>query len=90
MHAIQGRRNEMEDAHVAVPESEAVGVDGFFGVYDGHGGQRAADYVAEHLHANVFASDAFAAGDLRGAMMEGFAETERAFLECDLIFFCAV
>jgi hypothetical protein len=23
---------------------------GYFGVYDGHGGKEAADYVAEHLH----------------------------------------
>lgn len=29
-------------------------VQSFFGVFDGHGGRMAADFVAENLHTNVF------------------------------------
>jgi len=41
----------MEDAHVAF--DEFYGPDtAYFGVYDGHGGRGAVNFVAEHLHEN--------------------------------------
>jgi serine/threonine protein phosphatase PrpC len=41
----------MEDAHVAV--DELVGAQtAFFGIYDGHGGRGAVNFVHEHLHVN--------------------------------------
>ncbi|MEX0849574.1 MAG: PP2C family protein-serine/threonine phosphatase [Candidatus Dependentiae bacterium] len=49
--AIEGRRFTMEDRHTVVKSDEGQL---FFGVYDGHGGKSAAEYVAEHLHAEVF------------------------------------
>jgi hypothetical protein len=30
-----------------------LGTQSFFGVYDGHGGREAADYISDHLHLNV-------------------------------------
>jgi len=46
----RGRRRNMEDFHSAVPEmiagKKAIG---FFGVFDGHGGGRCADYSAKNL-----------------------------------------
>ena len=39
----------------------------FFGVYDGHGGCKAADFVAENLHKNVL------------EMLKGCNEKEEAF-----------
>uniref|UniRef100_A0A251UNX3 Putative PPM-type phosphatase domain-containing protein n=1 Tax=Helianthus annuus TaxID=4232 RepID=A0A251UNX3_HELAN len=29
-------------------------IDGFFGVYDGQGGSKAAEYVVKNMHSNVF------------------------------------
>jgi hypothetical protein len=44
-------RRTMEDAHVAV--DELVGCrTAFFGIYDGHGGRGAVNFVQEHLHVN--------------------------------------
>ena len=41
----------MEDAHVAVDELCGPST-GFFGIYDGHGGRGAVNFVQEHLHVN--------------------------------------
>ncbi|KAL6080501.1 PPM-type phosphatase domain-containing protein [Balamuthia mandrillaris] len=56
--SIQGARKTQEDAHAAVPtlqrpESENVDAEvpyAFFGVYDGHGGDKASEYVCGRLH----------------------------------------
>lgn len=47
----RGRRRDNEDCHLAVPDllpGRAPPV-GFFGVFDGHGGARCAEFVAENL-----------------------------------------
>ncbi|XP_071691726.1 probable protein phosphatase 2C 14 [Rutidosis leptorrhynchoides] len=49
--SVKGRKSFMEDAHTIVSTSSEKG---FFGVYDGHGGSKAADFVAKNLHSNVF------------------------------------
>eukprot|EP01104_Vermistella_antarctica_P006628 TRINITY_DN17336_c0_g1_i1.p1 TRINITY_DN17336_c0_g1~~TRINITY_DN17336_c0_g1_i1.p1 ORF type:complete len:323 (-),score=46.53 TRINITY_DN17336_c0_g1_i1:216-1115(-) len=42
-------RPKMEDAHIALQwEDDTV----YFGIYDGHGGRGAVDYVVKHLHEN--------------------------------------
>mmetsp|Transcript_44930 Transcript_44930/g.74940 ORF Transcript_44930/g.74940 Transcript_44930/m.74940 type:complete len:545 (+) Transcript_44930:65-1699(+) len=45
----RGRRRNMEDFHSAVPEMIPGRAVGFFGVFDGHGGGRCADYSAKNL-----------------------------------------
>ncbi|KAK9063478.1 hypothetical protein SSX86_017348 [Deinandra increscens subsp. villosa] len=45
--SVKGRKSFMEDTHTITEK-------GFFGVYDGHGGSKAAEYVAKNLHSNVF------------------------------------
>ncbi|KAJ0895898.1 putative protein-serine/threonine phosphatase [Helianthus annuus] len=49
--SVKGRKSFMEDAHTIVSSSNCE--KGFFGVYDGHGGSKAAEYVAKNLHSNV-------------------------------------
>tara|TARA_B110001452_G_scaffold263860_1_gene265952 strand:+ start:2228 stop:3733 length:1506 start_codon:yes stop_codon:yes gene_type:complete len=46
------------------------------GIYDGHGGTRAAQFCREQLVHNVMASAAFQSGDSQAALLEGFAKTE--------------
>lgn len=41
----------MEDQHAVVLQGHR----GFFGIYDGHAGEKAAEYTAEHLHRDVLA-----------------------------------
>ncbi|CAF1903414.1 hypothetical protein Bca4012_049594 [Brassica carinata] len=76
----KGKKKFMEDSHRVAPCSVGSSDTSFFGVYDGHGGCKAADFVAENLHKNVLEmlkdckekEEAFKAAYLR---------TDRDFLE---------
>ncbi|KAL1519068.1 hypothetical protein AB1Y20_003335 [Prymnesium parvum] len=68
----------MEDAHVV---HAPAGADFAFGcVFDGHGGHLAAQFCKERLHFNVMGSAAFAEGDARTALRDGFGKTEADLL----------
>lgn len=84
----------MEDAHAAVLDLHAKyssSNDGkptdpdkrlaFFGVYDGHGGDKVALFAGENLHKIVAQQDSFAQGDIEQALKDGFLATDRAILE---------
>ncbi|EIN11458.1 hypothetical protein PUNSTDRAFT_141820 [Punctularia strigosozonata HHB-11173 SS5] len=50
-HSEQGHRPTMEDMHAIVPDFGGIHGQGFFAVYDGHGGSiDVARYCGEHLH----------------------------------------
>jgi len=74
----------MEDEHTAIPSipqsSNKPGAHGFFAVYDGHGGSRAAEFVAQNLHEYIFNNDSFVE-DPKAAMYDGIARIEKEFLE---------
>ncbi|CAN6447302.1 unnamed protein product [Victoria cruziana] len=54
VYAKKGKvRDVMEDSHKIISGYRGDPKKGFFGVYDGHGGRNAADYVAENLHEHV-------------------------------------
>jgi protein phosphatase 2C family protein 2/3 len=86
----QGRRDTMEDAHVVfddILQVENIGITtvpgqrvSFYGVYDGHGGVNTAKLVQAALHKNIVANPKFAAGDIQGALTEGFLETDEAIV----------
>eukprot|EP01114_Cavostelium_apophysatum_P002804 TRINITY_DN12508_c0_g1_i1.p1 TRINITY_DN12508_c0_g1~~TRINITY_DN12508_c0_g1_i1.p1 ORF type:complete len:284 (-),score=55.12 TRINITY_DN12508_c0_g1_i1:34-831(-) len=69
----------MEDEHVAVDKFGGNASDGFFAVYDGHGGRKAAEYVAEHLHQNILKEiqSGKAAVD---SIRQGFLDTDQALV----------
>ncbi|KAI9039492.1 PP2C family serine/threonine-protein phosphatase [Aspergillus affinis] len=91
--AMQGWRISMEDAHAAVldlyakfttPKDTPSAPDkrlAFFGVYDGHGGDKVALFAGENLHKIVAKQDSFAEGDIEQALKDGFLATDRAILE---------
>jgi protein phosphatase PTC2/3 len=81
----------MEDAHATVLDLQAD--DGtettlskpdvrlsFFGVYDGHGGDRVAQFAGENIHQIVAKQEAFKKGDIEQALKDGFLATDRAIL----------
>lgn len=52
----------------------------FFGVYDGHGGDKVAMFAGENIHKIVAKQEAFKNGDLEQALKDGFLATDRAIL----------
>lgn len=91
-HHIKGRRSEMEDAHVNFDALEAEdeykdlvekfsGPRAFYGIYDGHNGAQAAEYLAEKLHHSFVISDTFQTGDFKEALRSTFVEVDDRFCE---------
>ena len=90
--AMQGWRISMEDAHAAVLDlqNEVEGTQNqaavkdkrlaFFGVYDGHGGEKVAHFAGENVHKIIAKQDAFSKGDMEKALKDGFLATDRAIL----------
>lgn len=82
----------MEDAHAAVldlqPEEKGKSKQSaapdkrlsYFGVYDGHGGEKVAQFAGENIHKIVAKQDAFSKGDIEQALKDGFLATDRAIL----------
>jgi len=92
LSAMQGWRISMEDAHAAILDlqSETEGKEhtpappdkrlAYFGVYDGHGGEKVAQFAGEHIHKIVAKQDGFKKGDMEQALKDGFLATDRAIL----------
>ncbi|KAI9928551.1 Protein phosphatase 2C 2 [Aspergillus wentii] len=91
--AMQGWRISMEDAHAAVLDLQAKYKDNteqptapdkrlaFFGVYDGHGGDKVALFAGDNVHKIVSKQESFRKGDIEQALKDGFLATDRAILE---------
>ncbi|KAL6715013.1 Protein phosphatase 2C 2 [Lecanora helva] len=82
----------MEDAHAAVLDLQAEDSDkefiaatvddrlSFFGVYDGHGGDKVALFAGENIHKILAKQEAFKKKDFEQALKDGFLATDRAIL----------
>ena len=82
----------MEDAHAAVLDLQAEDADkefkaatvddrlSFFGVYDGHGGDKVALFAGENIHKILAKQEAFKNKDFEQALKDGFLATDRAIL----------
>jgi len=91
--AMQGWRISMEDAHACVldlqpleegddelkPAASDVRIS-FFGVYDGHGGDKVAIYTGENLHKIIAKQEAFKNKNFEQALKDGFLAIDRAIL----------
>ncbi|KAK8180562.1 phosphatase 2C-domain-containing protein [Phyllosticta capitalensis] len=90
--SMQGWRISMEDAHACVldlkpetddPDQTVTASNlrlSFFGVYDGHGGDKVAIYAGDNLHKIIAKQDAFKEGNIEQALKDGFLATDRAIL----------
>lgn len=81
----------MEDAHACVLDLRPETAEGntvtdsktrisFFGVYDGHGGDKVAIYTGDNLHKITAKQEAFKDGNFEQALKDGFLATDRAIL----------
>ncbi|KAH7857652.1 hypothetical protein Vadar_015014 [Vaccinium darrowii] len=80
--SVKGKKKFMEDTHkICVSCSDAV--KGFFGVYDGHGGRKAAEFVAENLHSNILKMLENRTGNeaTEEAVRDGYLKTDQEFLK---------
>ncbi|CAH9107443.1 unnamed protein product [Cuscuta epithymum] len=80
--SLKGRKKLMEDSHkiVSFPRAKK----GFFGVYDGHGGSKAAEFVTENLHSNIMENLKTCRGSSSAkeeAIRAGYLKTDSQFLE---------
>jgi protein phosphatase 2C family protein 2/3 len=80
----------MEDAHAAVldlqkpDDPSKAGPEGrisFFGVYDGHGGDKVAMFSGENVHKILAKQSAFNDSNYEQALKDGFLATDRAILQ---------
>lgn len=94
MAARRGEREEMQDAHVLLPDMsgcfptppENVSRLSYFAVFDGHGGARASQFAAEHLHHNL--AKKFPTGNggdldklIKKCLVDTFRQTDEDFLK---------
>lgn len=86
LSCMQGWRINMEDAHATILDlhKEKEGSEehtAFFGVYDGHGGEKAAIFTGIHLHELVSNTSAFKNKDYVNALKDGFLSCDEAILQ---------
>lgn len=87
LSCMQGWRINMEDAHATVLNLAKISNPSdaehtaFFGVYDGHGGEKAAIFTGQHLHELISQTDAYKKKDYINALKDGFLLCDQAILQ---------
>ncbi|KAL4594926.1 putative protein phosphatase 2C 76 isoform X2 [Castanea sativa] len=80
--SFRGKRATMEDFY----DIKTSKIDGqtvcLFGIFDGHGGSRAAEYLKEHLFENLMKHPKFII-DTKLAISETYQQTDAAFLDSE-------
>ncbi|KDQ11486.1 hypothetical protein BOTBODRAFT_35362 [Botryobasidium botryosum FD-172 SS1] len=69
---MQGWRITMEDAHTTVPRVSEEDTNGFFAVFDGHGGPAVARYAGTNVFTRLMGEEAYAAQQYREALKRAF------------------
>ncbi|KAG6527891.1 probable protein phosphatase 2C 76 [Zingiber officinale] len=80
--SFQGRRANMEDFYDTKLSSIDEQTISLFGIFDGHGGSRAAEYLKEHLFVNLMKHPLFMT-DTKLAISETYQKTDSEFLETE-------
>eukprot|EP00897_Mesotaenium_endlicherianum_P008986 jgi/Mesen1/8115/ME000435S07280 len=79
---LRGKRPSMEDYQDSKIEKLGNLTVGLFGVFDGHGGSRAAEYVKQHLFQNLINHPQFST-DPKVAIEETFQQTDSDYLKAE-------
>ncbi|CAM6044752.1 unnamed protein product [Sphagnum compactum] len=81
--SLKGKRASMEDFHDTMISKVDSQVIGLFGVFDGHGGSRAAEYVKKHLFDNLLKHPKFI-DDTKLAIAEAYKQTDQDYLKTEI------
>nr|GLL32779.1 probable protein phosphatase 2C 59 [Ipomoea trifida]GMD21762.1 probable protein phosphatase 2C 59 [Ipomoea batatas]GMD26317.1 probable protein phosphatase 2C 59 [Ipomoea batatas] len=77
-----GKRSSMEDFYETRIDGVGGEVVGLFGVFDGHGGARAAEYVKQNLFSNLISHPSFIS-DTKSAIADAYNHTDSEFLKSE-------
>ncbi|KAJ4725556.1 Protein phosphatase 2C family protein [Melia azedarach] len=84
VYCKRGRREAMEDRYSAVIDIQGDPKQAFFGIFDGHGGAKAAEYAAENLDKNILHEILRRDEDeIEDAVKHGYLNTDSEFLKED-------
>src|SRR5438045_615754 len=74
---MQGWRTNMEDENTVETDVPGFLNYSFFGVYDGHCGDKVAKYIGANLHLNIFKKlHEFGKENIEKAIKDGFMQTD--------------
>lgn len=80
----KGQRKQNEDRHVCVSERIHDDVVAFFGVYDGHGGSRVAEFLSQELHGAIFERMRNSPRDMKSCLVEAFVEADDVIFQTQM------
>ncbi|XBI18148.1 hypothetical protein VPH35_060014 [Triticum aestivum] len=80
--SLRGRRASMEDFYDMRSSKMGAKNINLFGVFDGHGGSCAAEYLKEHLFENLLKHPSFIT-DTKTAISESYTKTDSDFLDAE-------
>nr|GFB00791.1 probable protein phosphatase 2C 25 [Tanacetum cinerariifolium] len=84
VYCKKGKRDVMEDRFKAIVEFNGEQKQAFFGVFDGHGGPKAAEFAAENLNKNIMTEvEKLGENNIIEAIRQGFVNTDSQFLTQD-------
>eukprot|EP01087_Luapelamoeba_hula_P002962 TRINITY_DN1278_c0_g1_i1.p1 TRINITY_DN1278_c0_g1~~TRINITY_DN1278_c0_g1_i1.p1 ORF type:complete len:258 (-),score=57.26 TRINITY_DN1278_c0_g1_i1:485-1258(-) len=78
-------RRTMEDAHVNIDAFDGRSHNGYFAIYDGHGGRGAVDFVAKNLH-NNFQEVYRQAESIPAAWKTSYNKTDQQIAEAQIMY----
>jgi serine/threonine protein phosphatase PrpC len=86
VYCKRGRREAIEDRYSAVVDLQGDEKQGYFGIFDGHGGSKAAEFAAENLNKNIMNEIGQSEGleDVVESVKLGYLKTDADFLNKDL------
>ncbi|XP_009773249.1 putative protein phosphatase 2C 25 [Nicotiana tabacum] len=78
----RGRKSAMEDRYSATVNLHTDSKHGVFGIFDGHGGAKAAEYAAENLNTNIMneLGNTTTDDEIKEAVKNGYLKTDSEFL----------
>ncbi|KAK8551007.1 hypothetical protein V6N13_119502 [Hibiscus sabdariffa] len=86
VYCKRGRRDAMEDRFAASVKLQGDSKQAFFGVFDGHGGVKAAEYAAQKLEKNILDEVVRRRDEtkVKEAVKAGYLKTDAEFLKEDV------
>jgi len=81
IQSSKGRRRYMEDTSCAYDNLDGEGREAYFGVFDGHGGRRAADFAAQNLYKYMVAERVGTTSNVAEAVSSAFLAADKKFVE---------